>query len=98
MVLKGLCCCRPELFPFTSCIFYAVVMAMVSLDRVSLKKRVVDAPEILTVIEDVPDLASYLNSLYRCKYSEFFQVGLNVTGMPHVVHETAEGKPSITQF
>eukprot|EP00803_Ostreobium_quekettii_P003800 evm.model.scf_2117.2 EVM.evm.TU.scf_2117.2 scf_2117:22280-26898(+) len=63
----------PELFPFTSCIFYAVVMAMVSLDRVSLKKRVVDAPEILTVIEDVPDLASFLNSLYRCKYSEFFQ-------------------------
>lgn len=67
--------CRPELFPFSSCIMYAVVMAMVALDRVSLKKRVVDAPEILTVIEEVPNLSSFLNSLYYCRYSEFFQVG-----------------------
>lgn len=66
--------CRPELFPFSSCVFYAVVTALVALDRVSLKKRVVDAPEILTVIEDVPNLAPFLNSLYKCSYSEFFQV------------------------
>ncbi|GMH39437.1 hypothetical protein BSKO_07335 [Bryopsis sp. KO-2023] len=63
----------PELFPFSSCIFYAVVTSMIALDRVSLKKRVVDAPEILTVIEEVPHLAPLLNSLYNCSYSEFFQ-------------------------
>lgn len=70
--------CRPELFPFSSCVFYAVVTSLVALDRVSLKKRVVDAPEILTVIEDVPNLAPLLNSLYMCSYSEFFQVCMKV--------------------
>lgn len=66
--------CRPELFPFPTCIFYAVITAMVSLDRVSLKKRVVDAPEILTVIEQIPNLKCFLNSLYDCNYGEFFKV------------------------
>lgn len=63
----------PELFPFTTCIFYAVLTAMISFDRVSLKKRVVDAPEILTVIEQIPNLKPFLNSLYDCNYGEFFQ-------------------------
>ena len=59
--------CRTELFPYQRVIFYAVVTSMFALDRVSLKKRVVDAPEILTVIGQVPGLAPYLNSLYQCK-------------------------------
>lgn len=69
----------PELFPFSSCIFYAVITSMIALDRVSLKKRVVDAPEILTVIEEVPHLAPLLNSLYNCSYSEFFQALCNIS-------------------
>eukprot|EP00798_Chlamydomonas_sp_ICE-L_P025811 gene25811-11486_t len=62
-----------ELFPYTRVIFYAVVISMLALDRVSLKKKVVDAPEILTVIGQVPGLAPYLNSLYNCKYKDFFK-------------------------
>ena len=36
-----------ELFDYKTCVFYAVVSAMVALDRVELKKRVVDSPEVL---------------------------------------------------
>ena len=73
-----ICVTRPELFPFTTCIFYAVVTAMVSLDRVSLKKRVVDAPEILTVIDKIPNLKPFLNSLYECNYGDFFKAHIDV--------------------
>ena len=73
-----MCVTRPELFPFTTCIFYAVVTAMVSLDRVSLKKRVVDAPEILTVIDKIPNLKPFLNSLYECNYGDFFKAPFDV--------------------
>lgn len=62
-----------EIFPYRKCIFYAVVTSMVALDRVALKKQVVDAPEILSVIDQIPSLSSFLNSLYSCKYKEFFQ-------------------------
>lgn len=67
-----------ELFPYPRVIFYAVVTSMVSLDRVALKKRVIDSPEILSVIGQVPALSQYINSLYGCKYKEFFQAFVEV--------------------
>ncbi|PPD69227.1 hypothetical protein GOBAR_DD33892 [Gossypium barbadense] len=39
---------------------------------VSLKQKVVDAPEILTVIGKIPHLSKFLNSLYNCQYKSFF--------------------------
>lgn len=70
------CCpCRSELFSYTSCVSYAVLTSLISLDRVALKKRVVDSPEIRSVIGHVPELETCLNALYDCKYKEFFRVG-----------------------
>jgi hypothetical protein len=88
-------CCRSEIFPYKSCIFYAVVTSLIALDRVALKKQVVDAPEVLSVIDQIPSLSSFLNSLYFCKYKEFFQVG----SPTHLLHEllhhqlTEDGSP-----
>jgi 26S proteasome regulatory subunit N7 len=31
-----------------------------------------DAPEILEVLHEIPHLESYINSLYHCRYAEFF--------------------------
>ncbi|KAL8144234.1 hypothetical protein V2J09_017266 [Rumex salicifolius] len=61
-----------ELFPYHTFIFYTVLTSIISLDRVSLKQKVVDAPEILTVIGKVPYLSEFLNSLYECQYKSFF--------------------------
>lgn len=58
---------------YETLIFYSVVTSVITLDRVSLKKRVVDAPEILTVIDSIPHLTSYLNSLHGCQYGSFFK-------------------------
>ena len=65
--------CRSELFSYETCIFYTVLTSVPTLDRVSLKSKVVDAPEILTVIESIPHLSTYLNALYSCQYADFFK-------------------------
>ena len=59
---------------YETLIFYSVVTSVITLDRVNLKKKVVDAPEILTVIDSIPNLTSLLNSLYECQYGSFFKV------------------------
>ncbi|PPE01603.1 hypothetical protein GOBAR_DD01390 [Gossypium barbadense] len=61
-----------ELFPYDTFIFYTVLTSIISLDRVSLKQKVADAPEILTVIGKIPHLSEFLNSLYDCQYKSFF--------------------------
>ncbi|PKU73451.1 26S proteasome non-ATPase regulatory subunit 6 [Dendrobium catenatum] len=61
-----------ELFPYDTFIFYTVLTSIISLDRVSLKEKVVDAPEILAVIGKIPHLTEFLNSLHECQYKSFF--------------------------
>lgn len=73
---------RTELFPYETSIFYTVITSLVALDRVSIKSKVVDAPEILTVIHKVPNLEPLLNSLYGCKYSSFVRVRLYLEDTP----------------
>ncbi|KAF5953083.1 hypothetical protein HYC85_011027 [Camellia sinensis] len=61
-----------ELFPYDNFIFYTVLNSIISLDKVSLKQKVVDALEILTVIGNILHLSGFLNSLYDCQYKSFF--------------------------
>ncbi|EXC04029.1 26S proteasome non-ATPase regulatory subunit 6 [Morus notabilis] len=68
-----------ELFPYDTFIFYTVLTSIISLDRVSLKQKVVDAPEILAVIGKVPYLSDFLNSLYDCQYKSFFTAFAGLT-------------------
>jgi 26S proteasome regulatory subunit N7 len=62
-----------ELFPYTTLVLYTVITGIISLDRVTMKKKLVDAPEVLTVISEMPSLEQLLNSLYECKYDLFFK-------------------------
>lgn len=61
-----------ELFDYETYIYYTVLLSVISLDRVKLKEKVVDAPEILSVIEKIPLLQSLLHSLYYCNYTSFY--------------------------
>jgi len=73
-----------ELFSYKTFVFYTVVTAIVTLDRVTLKTKVVDAPEILTVIDQIPCLSQFLNSLYECEYLNFFKAFCTVCDMVKV--------------
>ncbi|EFJ50115.1 26S proteasome regulatory complex [Volvox carteri f. nagariensis] len=67
-----------ELFPYSWLIFYAVVVALPTLSRSELKKRVVDSPEVLSVIHSLPGVQQLLEALYHCKYRQFFSSFLEV--------------------
>uniref|UniRef100_A0A2N9FJC8 26S proteasome regulatory subunit RPN7 n=1 Tax=Fagus sylvatica TaxID=28930 RepID=A0A2N9FJC8_FAGSY len=68
-----------EIFPYDTFIFYTVLTSIISLDRVSLKQKVTDAPEILTIIGKIPYLSEFLNSLYDCQYKSFFMAFAGLT-------------------
>ncbi|XP_043723595.1 26S proteasome non-ATPase regulatory subunit 6 homolog [Telopea speciosissima] len=68
-----------EIFPYDTFIFYTVLTSIISLDRVSLKQKVVDAPEILTVIGKIPHLSEFMNSLHGCQYKSFFSAFAGLT-------------------
>lgn len=57
-----------ELCSYNQFVFYTVVTAVVALDRVALKQKVVDTPEILAVLGQLPHVERFLNGLYTCKY------------------------------
>jgi len=64
-----------ELCTYNHFIFCAILMSAVSIDRVNLKKKVTDAPEVLAVIRD-PELSrvgDLINSIYNSEYATFFQ-------------------------
>lgn len=96
-----------ELFDYQRVIFYAVVTSVVALDRVALKKQVVDAPEVLTAIGATPHLGEFLSSLYGCQYRDFFAAFVGVVDAiradpylaPHVRYYTREVRVVVyTQF
>ncbi|KAJ1655572.1 proteasome regulatory particle subunit [Dispira simplex] len=62
-----------ELMNYHDYVHYAVLVGMISLPRVDLKKKLIDAPEVLEVLGQAVSLEDYLLSLYECRYAKFFQ-------------------------
>mmetsp|Transcript_17486 Transcript_17486/g.52095 ORF Transcript_17486/g.52095 Transcript_17486/m.52095 type:complete len:394 (-) Transcript_17486:39-1220(-) len=61
-----------ELCAYPEFVFYAVVTNVLTLPRPELKKKIVDAPEVLQVIKQMPHLATLVTALYNCEYAKFF--------------------------
>lgn len=61
-----------ELLDYKSFIFYAVILAMLTQDRRTLKKEIIHSPDVLSVIRDIPHLKQYSDSFYNCEYKLFF--------------------------
>ncbi|CAI5989418.1 unnamed protein product [Closterium sp. NIES-64] len=68
-----------ELLPYRSLVFYTVILSVVALDRVALKQKVIDAPEILTVIDQIPHLGPFVDNLHACDYKAFFRAFSGLT-------------------
>eukprot|EP00753_Platysulcus_tardus_P002196 PLAT11621.1.p2 GENE.PLAT11621.1~~PLAT11621.1.p2 ORF type:complete len:393 (+),score=178.52 PLAT11621.1:25-1203(+) len=87
-----------EMFSYRDFIFYTVVTNLLTLPRMELKASVIDSPEILTVIRDMPQLEKMVNALYDCHYSDFFAALVDVSAMlqrdrflgPHLRHYLRE--------
>ena len=62
-----------EMFGYERFAFYTVLMAMHSLSRIALKKQVIDSPDILAVLRDIPHLEDFLTGFYNGRYTTFFE-------------------------
>jgi len=60
-----------EVCTYTQLVFYTVVCSAVSLDRVKLKQRCVDAPEVRQTLPQLPDVGNFLDGLYTCRYGDW---------------------------
>lgn len=60
-----------EVCDYNRFVFYTVVASIVSMERVQLKKKIFNKPEVNTVIEKMPVLQSMMVSLVECNYSQF---------------------------
>ena len=64
-----------ELCTYEQIAHYAIVAGVISLDRVDLKEKIIDSPEILSIYSSAPELEPLLNltnSLYTCQYNCLF--------------------------
>ncbi|KAK9460588.1 26S proteasome subunit RPN7-domain-containing protein [Lipomyces oligophaga] len=65
-----------ELCIYEEVMQYAMLASGVALGRVPLKTKVIDSPEILSLLSTTPSLeplATMTNSLYTCDYASFFK-------------------------
>ncbi|CUM66276.1 uncharacterized protein PRCAT00003937001 [Priceomyces carsonii] len=65
-----------ELCSYEDVAMYAIVSGAISLDRVDLKAKIIDSPEILSIYSSsqaLEPLVNLTNSLYTCEYNCFFQ-------------------------
>lgn len=63
-----------ELLSYEEVVAYGIVCGALVLDRVSLKKRVIDSPEFLSLVPTtklLEPLSVMVNSLYTCAYDSF---------------------------
>lgn len=61
-----------ELMDYQQFVTYTVLSCMVALPRTKLREKVVKGSEILEVLHSLPDIRSFLFSLYECQYGDFF--------------------------
>ncbi|GAA5855343.1 hypothetical protein JCM8547_009042 [Rhodosporidiobolus lusitaniae] len=62
-----------ELIEYEDFVSLCVVAGVFALERKELRKKVIDAPEVLAVLPKVPTLTNFAESLWKCDYSGFFK-------------------------
>ncbi|KAI9189898.1 proteasome regulatory particle subunit [Blastocladiella emersonii ATCC 22665] len=62
-----------ELMDMKDFISYTVIMSVIALPRTEIKAKLLESPEVLEVVHQIPHLEAYMRSLYECKYNVFFQ-------------------------
>jgi 26S proteasome regulatory subunit N7 len=67
-----------EICEYTEFMFFALVTSVLNLPRNELKKKVIDNPQVITIIKDVEHMNVFVNSFYNCEYSSFFKKLMDV--------------------
>lgn len=62
-----------EVFSYEQFMFYVIITNIMTLPRVTLKKKVIQSPQVLSMLRKLPNLPELLNSIYECEYARFFR-------------------------
>ena len=62
-----------ELFEYKYFVFYTVVANIITVDRVTLKNKVIDNTDVVSNVREIPHLQQFLDSFYTGNYKTFFQ-------------------------
>jgi len=61
-----------EIVEYKQFIRFTILTSVYALPRAELKKRVIDAPEVLEVIHELPEFEQLVSALYQCRYKDLF--------------------------
>ena len=61
-----------ELFDFKTFVFYTAITNIITVDRKTLKDRIIDNSDVLSCINEIPHLQKFLNTFYDGEYGDFF--------------------------
>ena len=62
-----------ELFDFKTFVFYTAITNIITVDRKTLKDRIIDNSDVLSCINEIPHLQKFLNTFYDGEYEKFFK-------------------------
>ncbi|KAJ2055544.1 proteasome regulatory particle subunit [Coemansia sp. S146] len=62
----------PELMSLADFVCHGALACAVVMPRSEIKKKVIDAPEVVEVIGYIPNVSRLLRALYECKYADYF--------------------------
>lgn len=57
---------------YETLVTYAVITGIVSMDRQTIKKKIIEASEVVVYLMKLPEIKNYIESFYNCRYKEFF--------------------------
>jgi 26S proteasome regulatory subunit N7 len=73
-----------ELLSYNDFVALTVIANTLTLKRVDLKKRLIGAPEVNSVLPEIPVLGDLLKNLYDCHYDKFF-LALATLEQKHII-------------
>ncbi|KAA0153603.1 hypothetical protein FNF29_02991 [Cafeteria roenbergensis] len=62
-----------EMMSYSGFAWYCIVLSMVGVERARLAKKVVNAPDLLSVSAQVPEAFTLVRALHDCRYADFFR-------------------------
>ena len=62
-----------ELFDYKTFVFYTAITNIITVDRNTLKNRVIDNSDVVSCINEIPHLENFLNTFYEVNYNEFLK-------------------------
>ena len=62
-----------ELLSYQQFVFYTCLACVKALDRPTLKKKIIDSPDVIAVLPELPHLAELLHGLHECRYAAFLR-------------------------